>query len=61
MTKLRRKLFVKWSHLKLSFCFMHRDRRERERMITQARHFNRLVAQRGHGVYRSVVLNGRRY
>lgn len=61
MTKLRRKLFVKWSRFKLSLCFMYRQRREQKRMLTQARHYNCMVAQRGHGVYRSVVLNGRRY
>jgi hypothetical protein len=61
MIKSKRKLFVRWSRFKLSYCFVARSTRESKRILTQARHYNRMVAERGHGVYRSVVLNGRRY
>jgi len=61
MTRSKRKLFVRWSRFKLSCCLTARLTRESKRILTQARYYNRLVAERGHGVYRSVVLGRRRY
>jgi hypothetical protein len=61
MTKLRRKLFVKCRHFFLAHNSGRRHTRECNRMIKQAIYLNKLMKAKGHGTYRSVVLDGRRY
>lgn len=56
-----RKLLVKWLHFKLSLCPNAAIERDRRKMITQAKHYNRMIAEQGHGTHRSIVLQGRRY